>query len=79
MLLQEIHLFGSSSLAGDAALSWLLRVCVAMTFLGHGVLATQTQAGWYTYMATVGVGRKIAGPLMRVCQWGAESTGRGRA
>jgi len=43
---------------------WLLRVCVAMTFFGHGCLATKTQPGWYAYLAVVGIGKKIGGPIM---------------
>lgn len=55
-----------TAFADDDVLVYILRVCVCMTFAGHGYLATQTQSGWYAYLAVAGIGKRVGGPLMRL-------------
>jgi hypothetical protein len=53
--------------SGDRAiqqLSWVLRVGVAMEFIGHGALGMNGQAAWVSYFAVVGISNGHALSLM---------------
>jgi hypothetical protein len=55
----------SSALVEEGLLVRLLRLCVAMTFIGHGVAALRLPTAWFGYMATAGFRhRGQAGRLM---------------
>jgi hypothetical protein len=45
-------------------LSWVLRVGVAMEFIGHGALGINGQAAWVSYFAVVGISKAHALALM---------------
>lgn len=45
-------------------ISWVLRVGVAMEFIGHGALGINRVAAWSSYFAVVGIGREMSLHLM---------------
>ena len=47
-------------------LQWILSLCVAGTFIGHGLIAVMGgEPKWYNFLAVAGIGRQVGGPLMR--------------
>lgn len=50
--------------AAGAALPWILRVGVAMCFIGHGAFGLITKQAWVPYFAVVGISESSAWKLM---------------
>jgi len=48
----------------EIQLSWILRIGVAMEFIGHGALGIKGVAAWSSYFAVVGIHRDLAMRLM---------------
>lgn len=45
-------------------IQWILRVGIALTFTGHGILALQVNHPWIKYLQTVGFSNALASKLM---------------
>jgi hypothetical protein len=45
---------------------WILRIGLAFTFLGHGILAIQVKSGWLPYLTTIGLSGGLAMTLMPI-------------
>jgi hypothetical protein len=55
----------ASNTPGSAAgIALILRIGVAMCFIGHGAFGIITKAAWVPYFAIVGIGEAAAWPLM---------------
>jgi hypothetical protein len=45
---------------------WILRIGLALTFLGHGILAIQVKSSWLPYLTTIGLSGGLAMTLMPI-------------
>lgn len=45
-------------------IEWILRIAVAGEFIGHGMFALQTKAGWISYFTAVGISANTATTLL---------------
>lgn len=50
--------------AATLSVSWILRIGVAMEFIGHGMLGFSHPPAWASYFGVVGIGRESAHALM---------------
>jgi hypothetical protein len=45
---------------------WILRIGLAFTFLGHGILAIQIKSSWLPYLTTIGLSGGLAMTVMPI-------------
>jgi hypothetical protein len=53
-------------LPNDARLQWILRVGLALCFIGHGAFGLITKRDWVAYFAVAGIPEQFSWPLMPI-------------